>query len=534
MKKSLLAILLVMCILLTGCGNLFDTLLGKQPYTFQEFIYTRPEIKSFDDIIDQCSRYIKDGKPIANIVICINKFYDAYDAFYTNLNLADIHYYCDMTDTYWETESNYCAQLSNEVEMKLEELFRMLAHSDYREELEGEEYFGEGYFESYLGEQTWDEDYMKLAEQEVELQTRYQELCAEVSMEDYYTDAFYEEYGTKMAQVLVDLIRVRQQMAAELGYHNYAEYAYYGIYDRDYTPERAKYYLRALGKELSPIYKKMFYDPAWEYAAEPCTQEEAFAYVERAAKAMGGMVYDAFCEMRDRQLYDITYSENKYPGAYTVFLGSYWVPFIYMAPSRIMTDKLDFTHEFGHFANDYISGGSWVGIDVAEIQSQGMEYMSLYYADDPKMTDYKMLDSLSVYVEQAAYALFELEIYELTGEDLTVENVKAIHQRICEDFGMAQGKWDPMSFVTIGHFYLNPMYVISYVVSNDLALQFYQLEQEQPGQGQGKFNQALESQDYYITDFVTAYGLKDPFGAGRAEQVRQFFETEFMILQEAA
>ena len=34
-------------------------------------------------------------------------------------------------------------------------------------------------------------------------------------------------------------------------------------------------------------------------------------------------------------------------------------------------------------------------------------------------------------------------------------------------------------FVVIGHFYTDPMYIISYVVSNDAAFQLYQMELEE-------------------------------------------------------
>lgn len=306
------------------------------------------------------------------------------------------------------------------------------------------------------------------------------------------------------------------------------------MYNREYTPEDAKTYLYALAEALSSVYDQVYFHEAWQYGNEPCTPEEVFAYGENMTQQMGGNVQKAFLELKNRQLYDISYNENKYPAAFTTFLASYSVPFIYQASTGTISDKLTFVHEFGHFTNDYLCYGSWVGTDVAEVQSQSMEYFSLFYANDPDLVTYKLLDSLAIYVDQAAFSLFELELYSLSEEQLTIENVKELYRQVCEQFAMDQGQWHPMDFVDINHFYTNPLYVISYVVSNDLALQLYQMEQIQPGKGLETYQAILESEDYYVLEFADAYGLDDPFSLKRVELVRKFFTSALITKKEAA
>lgn len=527
MKRRWIAVVLLLCIVLTGCDQITDIFGTKAGLTFEEMTYVRPSIEQFDQQLKLCSQYIEESAYIGNIVECINAIYTLYDDFYTNYSLADIRYCCDMSDTYWQEESAYCAEMSNQVEAKLEELYRMLAQSSYRRKLEGDEYFGEGFFLPYIGEQMWDAEYTALAEQEVALQNRYYELCADAADVEPYSEAFYRKYGQQFAQILVELIGVRQQLAKELDYQDYVQMQYYGVYDRDYSPQEAQTYMQSIGSALAPLYKDIYFDEMWQYSAVPSTEEQTFAYVKQTAQSLGGEVLRAFEKMEQRKLYDISYSENKYQGAFTVYLTGYGVPFIFTCPWLEMTDRLEFVHEFGHFTNDFICQGSWASTDVAEIQSQGMEYMSLLFANDSKLTDYKMADSLGVYVEQSAFALFEQEIYGLTGDDLTVENVTAIYTRICSEFGIDQGQWDPYSYVAVSHFYTNPMYMISYVVSNDLALQFYQMEMQKAGSGQVKYLQALESEEYYIRQFALDYGLKDPFSVKRVQEVAQFFHSQF-------
>ena len=67
--------------------------------------------------------------------------------------------------------------------------------------------------------------------------------------------------------------------------------------------------------------------------------------------------------------------------------------------------------------------------------------------------------------------------------------------------------------------------MISYVVSNDLALQFYQLEREQPGEGLRLYQRSLTSQDSYILAFAQDYGLQSPFTEDRLLQVKDLFQN---------
>ena len=528
MKKRIFAVVLVIALLLSGCDFLPSSRVQSQVgVKFSEFTYTRPELQKFDDILEKCQKAINEERPVTMLVIYINNFYAQYDTFYTNYNLADLHYCHDMTDSYWEAEYNFCMDMSADVEAKLEEMYRMLALSDYKEELEGEEYFGAGFLDSYTGEAVWNETYMRMAERESLLEAEYFALCAEATNTEAYSDEFYDQYGQRFAQILVDLVAVRQEQAEYLGYDSYAEMAYSTIYGRDYTVAESEAYLYRFGQALGDIYDDIFFDDVWQLGAKPCTEAEIMAYAEETAQAMGGQVLDAFREMEQRQLYDVSFSQKKYDGWFELYLTDYDAPFIFGASWQEKQDVLNMIHEFGHFVNDYVCMESYVGTDVSEVQSQGMEYMSLLYAADEDLLQYKMADSLATYIDQSAYALFELQIHNLKGEELTVENVTRIYTQICEDFQISQGLWNPMGYVDVGHFYTSPMYIVSYVVSNDLALQFYQMEQQQPGAGLEKYLNCLESQDYYILDFADTYGLENPFALDRVDKVEALFEQIF-------
>lgn len=236
---------------------------------------------------------------------------------------------------------------------------------------------------------------------------------------------------------------------------------------------------------------------------------------------MGGIIAEAFSLMVDKGLYDITYSDKKYEGSFEVYLTDYYAPFVFVNPSATQQDKLTLIHEFGHFCNDYASGGSIAGVDVAEVFSQGLEYLSLCYGDEAgALAEMKMVDCLRIFVEQAAYATFEHQVYDLEDEDLTAENVYALYDEIGTRFGFDTWSWDSRDFVAIGHFYTDPMYIISYVVSNDAALQLYQMEQKEPGAGLAKYQQELDTEQTYFLAFLQEAGLENPFATGRVKKIK--------------
>lgn len=529
MRKRLrvAALILVMALLFSGCSWIFDVVLGSDVVAFQDMEYVRPDMAALEQVrLDACEA-AESSKIFGMVVDKIYAYYQAYDDFYTNYALADIHYSCNLTDLYWETEYNYCLDNTAAVDAGLEELYYALAASPHREKLEEDALFGEGFFDAYEGESLWSEAFLELMEQESALQGQYYELMAQAQAVEYYSEEYFSVYGTQMADILVELVEVRQQIAAEAGYESYPAFAYDMYHYRDYTPQQAEAYMLQIGEQMYDLYYRVNQSGVWDLGYTYCSEEDTFAYVKNTAENMGGYPREAFALMEEAGLYDIAYGENKMSGAFETYLWNYYEPFVFLSPYQDQSDKLAFAHEFGHFANDYVCYGSTAGTDVAEVHSQAMEYLSLLYAEETEeLTVYKMADCLSIYVEQAAYGLFEQQIYDLRGDALTVENIQALYEEIGTSFGFDSWAWDSRDYVMVSHFYTSPMYIVSYVVSNDVAFQMYQMEQEETGAGLAVYEQCLESMDSYLLTFAETYGLESPFAEGRLEQSVQTLTKE--------
>ena len=526
-----LALLLVVAILLTGCNlsKLKDVLgdISAQAATpFSEMEYVRPDLEKMETAVESCCEAAANAKNADKLLDRVWEVYGYYDSFYTQYNLAYIYYCKDMTDAAWEEEYSFCMQNAGSVEALLEEMLYALADSPVKNDLEKNEAFGEGFFDAYAGETLWDETFLALMEEEAALQDEYYDLCAQTQDVDYYSDAFFEGYGQEMAQVFVELVALRQEIADYAGYADYPSFAYDFYHYRDYTPEQSAAYLEEICRELVPLYYEVEASGGPVGGEKLCKEAEVYAYVKSCAKNMGSTIYNAFKLMDEAELYDLTYSEKKYDGSFELYLTDYAVPYVFVNPSATQWDKLTFVHEFGHFCNDYATGGIIGGVDVAEVFSQGMEYLSLCYAENGgNLEQIKMVDSLRIFVEQAAYALFEQRVYELEGDELTAQNVYALYEEVGTAFGFDAWDWDSRDFVLIGHFYTDPMYIISYVVSNDAAFQLYQMELEEKGAGLELYEKELTSGETYFLAFLKEAGLESPFAKGRVKEVRKTLEA---------
>lgn len=533
LKLRLLCLALALLMLMTtlsGCAvhlppRLQQLLAGYVSVDFEDMEYTRPDLEAIQTALDECLA-VTDQSNFLTLEIALMKYMLLYQDFYTNYFLADIHYCADMTDIYWEEEYNFCLEATTEVDAGIDELFYALADSPHREKLETEDYYGEGFFDDYEGESIWDDHFTALMDREAELLSLYYDLSAQTLEADQET--LYNVLAPQLAQVYVDLVLVRQEIAAYAGYDSFPEYAYDEYYTRDYTPAQETEYLAMVQQELVPIYRDLFTYGVSGVRIRYRDEEATYAYVEELANNTGGIILESFEFMTEHNLYDITISDTKYQSSFEVFLTGYGQPYLFVCPDGSDYDFLTFTHEFGHFTNDYASNGSGVSIDVAEIFSQGLEYLSLFYVDDNDSLEVlQMVMSLSTYVEQSGYAAFEQRVYAMDPEDLTVENVFALFEEVGNEYGFDCWGVDGRDFVSIPHFFTSPCYVFSYVVSNDAAFQFYQMELEEPGTGLALYVEHLDTEEECFLAFVESAGLQSPFVEGRLTSVAQIFRDIF-------
>lgn len=474
------------------------------PVSFDQLRYLRPDVDSLISHVDQLVTLLDSGADCAAILDAFEKINQLYVGFYTMDTLANICYTRNLNNSYYDSKYNWCEEQAPVVEQALERCFVAMAGSALRSELEVQ-YFGEGFFLSYDENQLYsDSRVVALMQEEAALQTQYMALQSDMtitwngeerlveevladpalSYNNYLLalDAYYDKYNPQCAEIFIELIRVRKELAQVLEYDSYADFAYLYYYERDYTPAQAADYIAEIATQLVPVYEGIY----WNGDTGDADMDEVMALLEGTCARFGGAVQEAFDFMQTYALYDLSSSSSKMPGSYTTYLDAYEMPYLFVTPTGSMDDFLTLTHEFGHFLDAYVNCNTTTAVDCAEIFSQGLEFLALDVADlnirqHRRLREAKLYDSLQVFISQACYSEFERRAYALPEAQLTVEGLNALFLECCEQFASAYPgaeNYIAPGWVDVQHFFIAPYYMISYCLSNDVALQIYQRQTE--------------------------------------------------------
>ncbi len=523
---------------------------GTIPYS--SMVYERPDTDALFSMIDAMAESGGSGS-YGEITGTLDEIYSQYWSFYTMYTLADIKFSVDTTDEYYMGECLFFSENAPVLDQKMDEMFSALSRSPMAARLD-RDYFGSSYLSAYSGETQYDGEYVSLLQRESELVYEYEAMISDPVIEldgetvyylDYIdsgitnseytaaTQAYYEKYAHDAGEIYIELVKTRQAIAERLGYSSYSDYAY-ASYGRDYSAREASEYIDTVADALIPVYSQLLEEGGFAlyYQFGSLSEEENAAALKSACRNMGGRVWEIYQYMEDYGLYDISPSSVKYPGSFQVYLESWSAPFIFVNPTGTMTDFTSFSHEFGHFVDTYVNYNSYITVDASEACSQSMALLAPLYADTissdglEALCRSSMLDALSTYVEQGAYNAFEDRVYSLPENELTVENLMEISLECFTEYSMVSPGYDwyySACWIDVPHFFLQPYYVASYIVSLDAALQIYELELTSPGEGVDTF-MMLADRDWSLTymENVTAIGLKTPFDTGRGEEAAAF------------
>lgn len=529
---------------------------------FDQMEYTRPDLDAFLEQVDALIGRLQTGEISSfRAKRTLSEIDTAYFTFHTLTTLAEIRHDIDMTDAYYRDEYAYCSNGSIEIQQKLEELYAACASSPLASDLE--DYFGEGFLDGYDRDYTYPEEYIALQHQENELLGEYYDLTADMTLsyngEDYTLSAlywaadagdldgltpesalelYYDTFNARVGAVYVELVKVRQQMAALYGYESYVEMAY-DLNGREYTVDDVQTYTAAIRERLVPLYRRAGMSGLLDSAGDTAELKprKALRAVEQAVDAMGGAAQEAMEYLLAYGLYDIDGSNTKYNGSYEIYLEDYESPFVLVNSIGYSEDTLTIAHEFGHFVDDFVNYGMYKSADVNETISQAMEYLTLCYLQDDalreELTQYKLVDALRLYAEQASYNAFEEQVYALPADQVTLENINAISLQTSRDYGLT-GSWSDAyyakSWIDISHFFDSPLYVISYCVSDGVAMQIYEQEFAEAGAGLAVFYDYVDqAPNETFADLAALCGLEDPLSADQIAALAATIEQQLFV-----
>jgi hypothetical protein len=173
--SRLIALVLALCLLLTGCAipkDLQKTMAGFGVIPrYSSIVYTRPDMDALEESLQACTELAQTTDSADTLMTEVYRFFELYNDFYTNSVLADLRYSADLSDETWKAEYDFCSGAGPAAEAAREELLCALGQSPLREALESEDYFGAGYFDDYQGQPAIDQRLLALMEEEAGLES---------------------------------------------------------------------------------------------------------------------------------------------------------------------------------------------------------------------------------------------------------------------------------------------------------------------------------------------------------------------------
>ena len=560
MKKRLTAILAMLFAALFLCGSALPNGWFREDGTeevlrFDDMPYARPDTAAFRALADQVIQTLRDGGGYRRAVALLNELVTQYFSASTMASIANIHSCRNLGDEYWATEYGACLSALTEIGDVMEDVYLACGASPYGDRLE-REYFGTGFMAEYgeSAEEKISEAFTALAEQENSLLVEYRDLVAqptiivrgtEVPLSDVLYDvwgrrdysavmtAYYDKYNPLLGELYLRLMSVRKAQAAELGYQSYAEMMYDIGFDRDFSVEEGYAFIDSVKRWLVPAYAQLMDEKRQAELMEGyISAEQLYGVLETVANGLGGEILQAYRFMRRNELSDLAMSESKANMSYTDYLSDYDAPFLFVDPYGDRTDIITVTHEFGHYAEKYISYGAYRSIDLDEVFSQTMQFLSLQplravlgEQGSAMLCVLNLYDILDTFLWQTLYAEFEMRAFQM--DEPSVEDLNDLMWALYQEYGLSE-TWTRESavvWVDITHLFEQPFYVISYPVSACCALEIFARELDEPGAGLETYLRLADSVEIGIIAAAQEAGLQSPLADGRVREVAEFLNN---------
>lgn len=560
MKKKLTAMLALVFALVFLCGSALPNGWFREDGSdeilrFDDMPYERPDPAAFRALAEKTISMLREGGGYRRTVAMLDELFTLYYSANTMSAIADIRSCRNLSDEYWAAEYAACLSALTEIGDIVEDVTLACGASPYGERLE-REYFGPGFMAEYGdgAEEKLSAAFMELSEQENSLLVEYRELVAqptvtvngaEVPVSDVLYDvwgqrdynrlmnAYYEKYNPILGELYLRLMDVRKAQAKELGYGSYAEMMFDIGFDRDYSVEEGRAFIESVKRWIVPAYARLM-DAEKQAALMEGYISDAQLYgtLETVAQSFGGEIRQAYDFMRRNELSDLAMSESKANLSYTTYLDDYEAPYLFVNPYGDRTDIITVTHEFGHYAEAYISNNLYRSMDLAEVFSQAMQLLSLRPLRDAlgeqgveELRLLNLYEFLDTFLWQTLYAEFELRAYAL--ENPGTADLNALMWELYKEYGLDK-IWSEESvgdWIDITHFFEQPLYVISYPVSACCALEIYERELQERGKGLESYLELAGSDHIGIVEAAKEAGLQNPITDARVQEVAAFLDA---------
>lgn len=470
----------------------------------------------------------------------INSFDAIYEEFETvfyhlaeQMTIANILYYCDMTDEEAKTRDLDTKEMFREVQNAYNiALQHLLENSSYKDEL----------FEGWTEEEKralhdYSPEIMVIRNQIDELQAEYNDIEGIEEYSKIWNTTDGKNIAEQIVPIYKEIIILNNQLARAMGYDNYYDYATKEIYGRDYTQEDLVEYHGFVKKHIAGKVDDLVNAWRTKYSKLSGTTLETYkSFMNKDFDSMeDNYVMMYFDSLGDTNMgvamRDVFESENcvfadhpkSHPTAFQTWLYESEKPFCLFGSDGQSATTI--VHEVGHYyaayTNDDIND-----YDLCETHSQGNEFLFMDFCSDklPKNVFstamiYQFVNTCGTITLASIVDQFEQKVYSLSDDEIktmTVEDFDKIMTDITsasEYKGVLDSFIDPCAYwklVAVD----NPVYYVSYSVSAISSLGIYSMVLEDEEAAYAAYRALVETEGIEEMGYVEALevaGVPSPF-----------------------
>ena len=500
--------------------------------TFDQFTYTRPDIKSLTAKFDKHLTAFQNAPDSATQTRYFAEISALREEFSTMYNLCYIRHTSNTADKFYEAENQYFDENLPEYESLNHRLFSALLETPFRETLEAQ-YGSQLFTLAELALKTFKTDILEQLQQENALSSEYTKLKAQAKVEfrgetynlssiqpwelseDRNTRReaaeakwrFFEGQTEAIEGIFDQMVRLRHDIAGRLGFKNFVEVGYARMRRSDYTPAMVANFRKQVRELVVPLATELYerqrrrlgldslkyYDEEYKYPSgnpKPIGNPEAIV-------ANAGVMYQQlspetdvfFRHMQDSRLMDLVNRDGKATGGYCTYMGRYKAPFIFSNFNGTSGDIDVLTHEAGHAFQVWSSNRfpfeeyQWPTSDAAEIHSMSMEFftwpwMHLFFGDETEKYFYMHLAS-GIHFLPYGVAVDEFQHVVYENPDMSPADRNALWRQLERTY-LPHRDYDGNAHLEAGrlwqrqnHIFNSPFYYIDYTLAQICAYQFW-------------------------------------------------------------
>lgn len=497
-----------------------------------KYTLTQEEVDAALTLLDNMVEISKTATSVDEIDAVYDEFETAFYHIAQQMTIANIVYYCNMSDETATQRHLDTTDMFYSVQDKYMQSCRtMYLESPFKDEL----------FADWTEEEI--QEMLDYDPAVVALKSEIEELQAE------YNDLSNEEFEDRSAEIYAQIVMKNQQLAKLHGYDNYYDYASENVYSRDYTRTDLEKFRTYVKQQIVPVFETLNKN-FQAYKKLSSYNQNIFIdfltggfdtmkknYVLEYFASLDGTMGEAMNSVFGGKNCVFSYNSNSHPTAFCTYLYEDEKPICFFGSNGQTSSTI--VHEVGHYYASYVNN-DLNNFDLCETHSQGNELLFLKFTQKSLNKDiyscvkaYNLFNMYYIIVMATMMDEFEQRVYDLESvEGYTSEDFDAIMDEVIESYGkgaswFTENLTDPYNYwrSTVID---NPVYYISYAVSAVAAIEIFAVADEDYEAAQAAYIILVEDvtpEDGFIGALEKA-GLGSPFEASTFTKVAEIMKKK--------